>query len=76
MTHKQTSFIVTAEILLTAATAVAFSTVNTANAQSNMTNASAAKTKEITTTNSSTSVTIGRQKNLTISGGNMANTIG
>ncbi len=76
--HKQTSFIVTAEILLTAAIAVAFSTVNTANAQSNMTNASAAKTKEITTTNSSTGVTIGSQKNLTstISGGNMANTTG
>ena len=63
---------------MTAAIAVAFSIVNTANAQSNMTNASAAKTKEITTTNSSTGVTIGSQKNLTstISGGNMANTTG
>jgi hypothetical protein len=59
---------------LTEAIAVAFCTVNTANAQSNMTNASAAKTKEIATTNSSTGVTIGRQKKLTstISDVNMA----
>jgi hypothetical protein len=65
LTHKQTSLIVvTAEILLTAPIAVAFCTVNTANTQSNMTNASAAKTKQITTTNSSTGVTIGLQKTL------------
>jgi hypothetical protein len=56
--------VVTAEILLTAPIAVAFCTVNTANTQSNMTNASAAKTKQITMTNSSTGVTIGLQKTL------------
>ena len=77
--HKQTTFIITAAILLTAAVASALYTVNAVNAQSNSTgaggatkpNANASKAV-VTMTNPVTGVTIG--KILKISpGGNTTN---
>ena len=64
--YKQTTFIITAAILLTAAVALALYTVSTANAQSNntsaggsnMTSTNSTKAK-ITVTNPITGVTIG-----------------
>jgi hypothetical protein len=47
--HKQTTFVITAAILLTAIVSVALYTVKTANAQSNMTSAGGANmTKNMT----------------------------
>ena len=81
--HKETTFIITAAILLTAAVASALYTINAVNAQSNSTgagggnntNANASKAKVVTMTNPTTGVTIGKiQKiNNTSSGGNMTN---
>lgn len=78
--HKQTTFIITAAILLTAAVASALYTINAVNAQSNSTgaaggnntNANASKTKVITMTNPETHVTIGKIQK-TSPGGNMTN---
>jgi hypothetical protein len=79
--HKETTFIITAAILLTAAVASALYTINAVNAQSNSTgagnntNANASKAKVVTMTNPTTGVTIGKiQKiNNTSPGGNMTN---
>ena len=83
MMHKETTFIITAAILLTAAVASALYTINAVNAQSNSTgagggnntNANASKAKVITMTNPTTGVTIGKiQKiNNTSPGANMTN---
>ena len=75
--YKQTTFIITAALLLTAAVASALYTINTANAQSNSTggnktNANASKAKVITMTNPSTGVTIGKIQKISPSG-NMTN---
>jgi hypothetical protein len=76
--YKQTTFIITAAILLTAAVASALYTINAANAQSNSTgggnktNANASKAKVITMTNPSTGVTIGKIQKIS-PGGNMTN---
>jgi hypothetical protein len=76
--HKQTTFIITAAILLTAAVASALYTINAVNAQSNntgggnKTNANASKAKVITMTNPSTGVTIGKIQKIS-PGGNMTN---
>ena len=56
--HKQTTFVITAAILLTAIVSVALYTVKAANAQSNMTSASGAN----------------MTKNMTASAGNMTKT--
>ena len=74
--HKETTFIITAAILLTAAVASALYTINAVNAQSNSTgagggnstgagggnntNANASKAKVVTMTNPTTGVTIGK----------------
>ena len=68
--HKQTTFVITAAILLTAIVSVALYTVKAANAQSNMTSASAAGNMTKNMTGAAGNMT----KNMTGAAGNMTKT--
>jgi hypothetical protein len=68
--HKQTTFVITAAILLTAIVSVALYTVKAANAQSNMTSAGAAGNMTKNMTGAAGNMT----KNMTGAAGNMTKT--
>lgn len=68
--HKQTSFVITAVILLTAVVSIALYTVKAANAQGNMSSAGGANmTKSNMTKGNMTGAAMGAAKNMT---GNMS----